>query len=157
MIFSNSWASRQHARCALPMGAVLRFGGDSSSSSTTKNENKDMRIAGGNASNNVSADNGASVTVISTDHGAVSGGLQLASQAVDQSIKESQALSKNLQDTTLTMFQGALGAVQDSYSKVATDLATAYTDSKTPDKSILMVGGAVVIGLVGVMLLAGKR
>jgi hypothetical protein len=151
MIFTNTPHSRALAHCVMPLAPHYRAG-DSQSSNTTKNENKDMRIAGGNASVNVSADNGSQVKVISTDHGAVAGGLQLASQAVDATVKN----GKNLQDTTLTMFQGALGAVQDSYSKVATDLATAYTDSKTPDKSILMVGGAVVVGLVGVMLLAGR-
>lgn len=164
MIFSNSWASRQHARCALPMGAVLRFGGESSSTQSNKTENKDMRIAGGNASTNVSADNGSAVTVVSTDHGAVSGGLQLASQAVDASVKQSQGV----QDTTLSLFSGALGAVkssysqalgavQDSYSQSASNLATAYADSKTPDMAMMKVGAVVVVGLAAVMLLAKAK
>ena len=169
MIFSNSWHSRQLARCVMAHGPVL-CGSDSESSTTNKTEVKDMRVVGGDGSVNVSADGGSSIAVMSTDHGAVAGGLQLGSQAVDAVVKSGQ----QLQSTTLSLYDGALKNARDSsqivadvartstqqvadaYSKVATDLATAFTDSKAPDKSMLMVGGVVVVGLAAVMIFAKK-
>lgn len=44
-----------------------------------------------------------------------------------------------------------------AYAGVASDLATAFTDSKAPDKSILQVGGLVVVGLAAVMFFAMRK
>lgn len=141
------------------MGAAAYFGGDSSSETRNSTEIKDMRVVGGEASNNVSADGGSSVSVVSTDHGAVAGGFQLGHKAIDASVRNAEGLQKTL----TTLYGGALTAVKDSQaavtsmsSKVAGDLATAFTDSKAPDKSILIVGGLVVVGLAGVMVFAMK-
>lgn len=146
------------------------FGGDSSSETVNKTEVRDMRVVGGEGSSNVSANADGNVTVIATDHGAVNAGMQLGTQAIDATVKNGQGL----QQTTETLYSGALSFAKDAnsraldavttagdqvagaYKKVASDLATAFTDSKAPDKSLLMVGGAVVVGLAGLMFFARK-
>lgn len=150
-------------------GRLVCGAGDSESSQTSNTTNKDMRVAGAEGSVNVSAD-GSTVQVVSTDYGAVNGGLQLASQSVSAVVQN----SKNVQDFGLSMYTGALKSVNDAsaavasaykgssaqvadaYKGVAADLATAFTDSKAPEKNILIVGGAVVVGLAAVMFLAKK-
>lgn len=160
------------------------FGGSKSSSTTNNTTDiRDMRVVGGELSNNVSfnAGDGSTTSVTLTDHGAVAGSLALGTQAVDAVVKNGQTL----QDTTATLYGGALsfatdanssalafvkdantralGAVTaagdqvaDAYSKVASDLATAFTDSKAPDKSILLVGGLIAVALVAVIAFAKK-
>lgn len=159
---------REKMRCLPLHGAA--YGGDSSAATTNKTEVTDARVVGGNDSANVSANGGSSVTLITTDHNAVAGGLQLGSQAIDAATKN----AAGTQDTAVTMYQGALqflkdantksqqayadagGQVAAAYSNEASDLATAFTDSKAPDKSLLMVAGVIVVGLAGVMVLAKK-
>lgn len=144
------------------MGAAAYFGGRSSSSTENKTEVRDMRVVGGEGSANVSAAD-STVTITATDHGAVSGGLQLAGKAVDSMVKTGEGLNK----TTLSLFDGALGAVRAASSEatqavaaahknVAADLATAFTDSKAPEKNILIVGGVAVVGLAAVLMLARR-
>lgn len=152
------------------MGAVLRIGGDSSAETTNKTEVTDSRVVGGNDSNNVSANAGSNVTLLSTDHGAVQGGLQLGSQAIDAATRSADGtrataesmytgalkFAKDVNTASQQAFSDASGQIAGAYSKQASDLATAFTDSKAPDKSLLMVGGVVVVGLAAVMVFARK-
>jgi hypothetical protein len=151
-------------------GRVICGGGDSSSSTTNKTEVTDARVVGGNDSSNVSANGGSNVTVIATDHSAVSGGLQLGTKAIDAATHNAD----NTQATAKSMYQDALSFAKDvntksqqayadasgqlasAYANQASDLATAFTDSKAPDKSLLIVGGVVVVGLAAVMVMARK-
>jgi|GEM_PF-4008502 len=159
----------------------LSFGGDSSSTTENKQEVKDMRVVGGDGSSNVSAAEGSNVTVLSTDHSAVAGGLQLGSQAIDAATRQAdglrattqqlysgaldfasqsqQAVSAAYKDAAAKLdanYRDATDQVAGAYSHVASDLATAFTDSKAPDKSLLQVGGVIVVGLAAVMLLARR-
>jgi hypothetical protein len=149
------------------------FGGSKSSSTTNNTTDiRDMRVVGGELSNNVSfnAGDGSTTSVTLTDHGAVAGSLALGTQAVDAVVKNGQML----QDTTATLYGGALAFAKDANTralqavgdsaaqvssmagKVAGDLATAFTDSKAPDKSILLVGGLIAVALVAVIAFAKK-
>lgn len=124
------------------------FGGSSSSSATSSTTNNtDMRVVGGDGSTNVSAQN-SSVSVIATDHGAVSGGLQLASQAIDTTAKTNQAAL----NSGAEMFKGALGAVSGANER----LALAYQSGQAGDQTQLKYAGFVVVGLAAVMLLGKK-
>lgn len=172
MIFTNTPASRALAMCVLPLAPVYR-GGDSDSRTENKTEVRDMRVVGGENSSNVSLNAGdnSATNVILTDHGAVTAGLALGTQAIDAVVKNGEGL----QQTTGTLYSGALAFAKDAnaratdavnaagnqvagaYSRVASDLATAFTDSKAPDKSILIVGGVVVLGLALVMVSAAKK
>lgn len=104
---------REKMRCR-PMGAAAYFGGDSNATTENKTEVKDMRVVGGESSNNVSADN-SNVTILSTDHGAVTGGLQLGHDAIDAVVKDAQGL----QDTTASMYAGALKSLDTSGARMA--------------------------------------
>jgi hypothetical protein len=148
----------------------LSFGGDSSATTENKTEVTDSRVVGGNDSSNVSANGGSNVTMISTDHKAVEGGLQLGSQAIDASTRNAEGTLSTVQSIyagTLNFlkdanaksqqaYSDASGQVASAYAGQASDLATAFTDSKAPDKSLLMVAGVIVVGLAGVMLLVKK-
>lgn len=182
MILTNTPANRALAHCVLPMAPVYRAG-DSSAETVNKTEVRDMRVVGGEGSSNVSLNGGDNSTtnVTLTDHGAISGGLALGTQAIEASTKNAQGL----QETTLGLYGGALAFAKDSNagalafvkdsnaralgavqaageqvssmaSKVAGDLSTAFTDAKAPDKSILIVGGAIVVGLGALMVFARK-
>jgi hypothetical protein len=162
----NLLSEKQRCR---PLGAAAYFGGSSKSATTETTEIRDMRVVGGTGSANVSA-NDSNVTVISTDQGAVNAGLQLGGKAIDASIKAGEGLNK----TTLSLFDGALAfaktanataataqqnatsQVAGAYANVAKDLATAFTDSKAPDKNIFIIGGVAVVGLAAVMVLGRK-
>ena len=124
------------------------FGGSSSSSATSSTTNNtDMRVVGGDGSTNVSAQN-SSVSVIATDHGAVSGGLQLATHAMDTSAATNQAAL----NSGAEMFKGALGAVSGANER----LALAYQSGQAGDQTQLKYAGFVVVGLAAVMLLGKK-
>lgn len=130
-------------RSCLPMGDRLYFGGSSSAATSSTTNNTDMRVVGGEQSTNVSAQN-SDVTVLTTDHGAVSAGLSLGTQAIDASIKNTGATLNAGAD----MFEGALGAV----SKANERLALAYQSGQAGDQTQLKYAGFVVVGLAAVML-----
>jgi len=163
MIFTNSRHSRILAACVLPMGAVLRFGGDSSSETKNSTEVRDMRVVGGEGSANVSA-NDSSVQVFTTDHGAVSGGLGLASQAIDGAVKSGATLSSALG----SMFDKALSFASDAnktstaqvasaYGSVAAGLQDAYSVSRAPDTGILKIAAVAAVLIVGVLAYASTK
>ena len=128
-----------HCLCpALSGFFLLRFGGDSSTSSKT--EVNDMRVVGGDSSTNTSVKTGdrSTVNVTATDHGAVQAGMALGTQAID-------AAARNAIDTmatTANMFDGAVSAV-----------AKAYESGKAGDQVQLKYAGFVVVGLAAVLLL----
>lgn len=119
------------------------FGGDSASSTSSTTNNTDMRVVGGADSTNISAQN-SRVSVIATDHGAVSAGMQLGGQAIDASIKNSSATI----GAASNMFEGAVGAV----SKANERLALAYQSGQAGDQTQLKYAGFAVVGLAAVML-----
>ena len=112
------------------------FGGSSSSASSSTTNNTDMRVVGGNDSANISAQN-SSVSVVSTDHGAVNAAVGLANKAIDTNATSSAA-----------MFSGALGAVSGANER----LALAYQSGQAGDQTSLKYAGFVVVGLAAVML-----
>jgi hypothetical protein len=158
---------REKQRCR-PLGAAAYFS-SSKSKTEEKTEIRDQRVVGGQGSANVSA-NDSNVTVISTDQGAVNAGLQLGGKAIDAAVRSAEGT----QSTTRSLFEGALSfaktanataasaqqnatsQVAGAYANVAKDLATAFTDSKAPDKNIFIIGGVAVVGLAAVMVLGRK-
>jgi hypothetical protein len=127
----------------------LSFGGGSSSSSATTSttENRDMRVVGGDASQNISA-NDSEVTVIATDHGAVAGGLQLGTLAVNKTTSTAQTMfSDALRSATETQ-KITVGAISAANER----LALAYQSGQAGDQTSLKYAGFVVVGLAAVML-----
>lgn len=112
------------------------FGGSSSSASSSTTNNSDMRVVGGNDSVNVSAQN-SDIKITSTDHGAVSGSLALAGQAIDSTAQSSA-----------NMFNGALTAVKQANE----NLALAYQSGQAGDQTSLKYAGFIVVGLAAVMI-----
>lgn len=122
---------------------LLRFGGDSSTSSKT--EIADMRVVGGDGSTNQSVKVGDRSTVTMTDHGAVSAGMALGTQAIDAAAKSAAGTMA----TGASMFDGALTAV----SKANEQLADAYQQGQAGDQTTLKIAGFVVVGLAAALLL----
>lgn len=127
----------------------LSFGGSSSSRAETSSstENRDMRVVGGDASQNISA-NDSTVSVIATDHGAVAAGMQLGTLAI-----------KDTTSAATTMFQDALRSATDTQktavgaiSAANERLALAYQSGQAGDQTSLKYAGFVVVGLAAVML-----
>lgn len=132
------------------------FGGDSSSSAATTNntETRDMRVVGGDASANVSA-NDSNVTVFSTDHGSIAAGLQLGTQAIDASTKNTakvldvgQNMFAGALNNAASANQAALGAVSSANER----LALAYQSGQAGDQTSLKYAGFIVVGLAAVMI-----
>ncbi len=170
------------------MAGLAYFGGDSESqaNTTNKTDQRDMRVVGGADSQNISAnDSNLNVTVVKTDFGAVSGGLNTANRALELSTQLVGDNTKTTMSAGLQMFDGAvksttsvfgsaLSAIKDSNSNalermslttnsalgaVASarqDVAAAWQDSQTPENSMLKIAGFVVVGIAAVGLLAGK-
>lgn len=126
---------------------MLCFGGSSQADSSQTTNNTDSRVVGGNDSINLSANN-STVSMISTDHAAVSGALNLGTHAIDAN---AQNASQTLQ-AGANMFQGALDAVSHSGDK----LALAYQSGQAGDQTQLKYAGFVVVGLAVVMLMQKK-
>lgn len=149
----------------------LNFGGDSTSTSETKNltEVRDMRVVGGEASTNISANNSA-ITVTPTDYGAIREGTALAAIGLNTADKTFALSTRLVDDTTkrtldagLSMFTGALGAIGKSSSEALSavsdarqDVAGAYSNAVTPENGMLKIAGFVVVGIAAVSLFAGK-
>lgn len=169
MIVNTSHTGRQLMRCALPMGAALRFGGSDASTSTSTDV-RDMRVVGGDASANVSA-NDSNVTVVTTDQGALSaglalgqGGFALGSKGIDAAVKSGETLASTLGN----MFDGVLkfagrstdqanANAANAAAKAAEGLQAAYAQSRTPDPVILKYAAVAVVVVVGLVVWANKR
>lgn len=119
------------------------FGGDSSTASTTNIT--DQRVVGGDGSSNVSASGSSRVTVTATDHGAVSAGMELGTQAINAAAKS----AAGTMETGASMFDGALTAV----SKANEKLADAYQQGQAGEQTTLKIAGFVVVGLAAALLL----
>ncbi|MCZ2495729.1 hypothetical protein GN316_03060 [Xylophilus sp. Kf1] len=163
MIFTNSPRSRILAACVLPMGAVLRLGGDSSSATTSTTDVRDMRVVGGDSSANVSANN-SEISVFSTDHGAINGGLTLASQGVAAAVKSGDTLAATLGsmfDKALTFAsdtnKSSTAQVASAYGSVASGLQGAYSESRAPDTGILKIAAIAAVLIVGVLAYASTK
>lgn len=127
----------------------LHFGGSSSSSASTTStvENADMRVVGGANSQNVSAKD-STVNITATDHGAIAGGVQLGTKAIDAASTNTATVLA----AGANMFEGALGAVGDSNKR----LALAYQSGQAGDQTTLKYAGFIVVGLAAVALLGKK-
>lgn len=123
------------------------FGGDSSSSTTNKTDNFDMRVVGADGSTNVSTNN-SEVTIYSTDHGAVSAGMALGNKAIDAAATGAVAT----QSASADMFKGALAAVSGANER----LALAYQNGQAGDQTQLKYAGFAVVGLAAFMFFKAK-
>lgn len=121
------------------------FGG--SSSTESKSEIIDARVVGGNDSLNLSSQN-SSVSVITTDQGAVAAGMTLGTQAIDAVTKA----AANTNATSSELFKGALGAVSDANER----LALAYQSGQAGDQTQLKYAGFVVVGLAALAFVATR-
>lgn len=169
MIVINTQNGRHLMRCALPMGAALRFGGSDATTSTSTDV-RDMRVVGGDASANVSA-NDSTVNVMTTDQGAVQagvalgqGGLALASRGIDAAVRSGDTLAQSLG----SMFDGVLryasrttdqanAAAASAQQSAASGLQAAYATSKTPDPVILKYAALAAVAVVGLVVWAGRK
>jgi hypothetical protein len=111
------------------------FDSSSSSSQSSATTTKDMRVAGGNASTNISADN-SKITV--TDAGAIHDAFGFAAQ-VSQNAFAGIAASDT---ATADQVKQALAAVQDAWSQ-----------AKQGEQKILVGMGIIVVGVVAVAAL----
>lgn len=104
-----------------------------------------MRVVGGNDSTNTSTKIAATNSTIQiTDNGAVKAGMDLGSQAIDATVKTSQAAM----DSGENMFAGALGAVSEANKQ----LTQAYQSGQAGDQVSLKYAGFIVVGLAAVMI-----
>lgn len=127
-------------------------------STTNNTEITDSRVVGGDGSVNLSA-NDSNVSFVATDHGAVSGGLNLGSQAITAATR----MAADTNATTGNMFAGALdfaGASQGSAIAAVSDanerLALAYQSGQAGDQTQLKYAGFAVVGLAALAFAATK-
>lgn len=126
------------------VGTMCAFGG--SSSSEQKTSNTDARVVGAaDSQNNSIVGNTGSVTVNSTDHGAVAGSLKLALAGVEGANKTTQQ--------AIVQTGGLLeGALRNSGAQ-AQQFTETIKDIKTSDVRVLVIAGLAVVGLGAVMLM----
>lgn len=123
--------------------------GFSSSKASTQNKTEvtDSRVVGGDNSVNLSA-NDSTVSVIATDHGAVSGGLELGSMAITAATQSAAQVGAS----SASMFEGALGAVSDANER----LALAYQSGNAGEQTQLKYAGFVVVGLAALAFVSTR-
>lgn len=134
------------------------FGGDSSTASTTNIFDK--RVVGGDGSTNLSADVSGTLVMNQTDHGAVSGGVALGTQAIDAATKaaagtqaSAQSMFKDALATVKTTQESAIGAVNQANER----LTDAYQQGQAGDQTTLKYAGFIVVGLAALAFVAGKK
>lgn len=137
---------RERARCSR-LGSRLYFGGDSDS--TQQTSNTDARVVGGEGSSNASiVGNEGSVSVTTTDHGAVSGSLALAMRGIEGA----NSTTREALASTGGLLEGAL--------RNSGQQAQAFTDTikdiKTSDVRVLVIAGLAVVGLGAAFVFKGK-
>jgi hypothetical protein len=111
------------------------FDSSSSSSQASSTTTKDMRVAGGNSSTNISADN-SSITV--SDAGAIHDAFGFAAQ-VSQNAFAGVAASD--------------AATADQVKQALASVQAAWSDAKQGEQKILVGLGVVVVAIVGVAAL----
>lgn len=140
----------QGARCyfgGLDGGGI----GNSDSASTTKTENNDQRVVGGDSSVNSSTKleiSGSSNDITLTDQGAIGAGLQLALKGLEvgqSTARESIASNGALLDGVLKNAGAEQAAVIDTISNI-----------KTSDVRVLIVAGLAVVGIGAAVAFKGK-
>lgn len=139
------------------MGFHLSLSG-SESSQTSNTENIDMRVVGGDGSQNLSARD-SNISIIATDHGAVTAGMNLGTAA----LTANERAVRSVLDTGEGFFQGALNTVTSSQksavgaiSSANERLALAYQSGQAGDQTTLKYAGFIVIGLAAVMIFGKK-
>lgn len=150
------------------------FGGDSSSSSDQITTMTDARVTGGYGGAQISG-SGNSVTVVSSDYGAIMGGVEAARGALAANTAATTAAIKSATDTS-TRFAGAAQAVfgqalaanqaitdkanssiAQAYEGALASVDRAYETSKAGDQRIVAMVGLAVVGLAAVVVIFGKR
>lgn len=115
----------------------------SDSDSSQKSSNIDARVVGGEQSTNVSSNGSGDISLVTTDHGAVAGGLAVGGQAIDAMARTAD----NLSTTGANMFEGALNVL----SKANEQVAAAYQSGNAPEQTSLKYAGFAVVGLVALL------
>jgi len=150
------------------------FGGDSSTSSTTSTEVRDMRVVGGDNSVNsssVTETAGNNNTIITTDHGAVLGGLNVATQAnrnvtdaaqslftgainsANQANKAAMSFADSANAKALTFAGSALDKASQASAGALSQLAGAYEKGQAGDQVALKYAAFAVVGVVALLAL----
>lgn len=155
-------------------GSFFYLGGKSSSSSDQLTNMTDARVTGGMGGAQISGSNN-SVTVVSSDYGAIMGGVEATRGALAANTATTQAALKSVADTSnkfataaQSVFGQALAANQAVTEQAADGIATAfdkalasvdkaYETSKAGDQRIVAMVGLAVVGLASVVVIFGKR
>lgn len=150
------------------------FGGDTATSSATSTEVRDMRVVGGDNSVNsssVTETAGSNNTIISTDHGAVMGGLNLATAAnrnvtdaaqgifnsaissANQANKQAMSFADSANAKALNFASGALDKASQASAGALSQLAGAYEKGQAGDQVALKYAAFAVVGVVALLAL----
>lgn len=139
------------------------FGGDSATASTTSTEIRDMRVVGGDKSTNTSAvteTQGNNNTIITTDHGAVMGGLNLATEANRNVTDAAQNLftgainsANQANKQAMTFASGAIETANQASTSAISQLAGAYEKGQAGDQVALKYAAFAVVGVVALLAL----
>ena len=119
------------------------FGGDSSSSQTTKNS--DQRVVGGDNSQNVSISSGGDTQLTMTDHGAVSASMALAQKGIELAATTSTT-AINTNADILTGALKATSTMQDSFTSTLRAV-------ENKDVTVMVIAGLAVVGLAATTML----
>ena len=135
---------------------------DSQADTSNSTEQRDMRVVGGERSQNISA-NDSTVSITATDFDAVRLGLNTADKAFALSTQMVGDSTKTVIKAGLSMFDGALknaatsnASALNAVNQARSDVAAAWKDSQTPENGMLKIAGFVVVGIAAVGLFAAK-
>lgn len=144
---------REKLRC-LPMGAAAYFGGDSSSASSQRTENRDQRVVGGDNSSNSSISVGdmANTTLQITDAGQTAKAIDAVSMIADQSLALSSEMTRGVLSTVDTATQGFQRGITDLFDASVNEISDAYETSKAGEQKVLVAAGLLVVGMVALFI-----
>lgn len=129
--------------------ALCAFGGDSSSEVENKTYNTDARIAAGDGSTNASVNgNSGAVNITTTDHGAVSGSLELAMKGVE--------LAHQTESQLITSTGGLLDGALQRQAQQQQQFTETVKDIKTSDVRVLVIAGLSVVAFGAIAIFKAK-
>lgn len=138
------------------------MGNSGPSSTSSKTETNDMRIAGGNGSINTSSKydvSGSSNNITFTDHGAVAGALAMAGDTVNQGmalalhgIDGANQIATQTVAANGNLLTGSLKMAADNQQQTLTTIK----DLKSADVRVLAMVGIAVVGLAAATIFKHK-
>lgn len=134
------------------------FGGNSSSSNATTNNNIDQRLFQEAGAIGATSSNGGTSIVNALDGGAIKAAFGMGHDALNSVTDLATGALAGAHHTEELALSGALSSINDTknaYRDASVQVATAYEDAKVGNRSTMMMG-AIGVAAVALVLIARK-